>query len=126
LLVEDWVSWAGRVTVRRLREDVERRSPSRRRTPRLFAAVAAVRPRCVATGKSVRRLRARKRGVAGDDREIGAPPTGTEEGVARDERGVGALRGVNAGLLWCAGTAPDGLRWEMGIRPGVTPLLSFK
>ena len=33
------------------------------------------------------------------------------------------LRGVHAGLLRCVGRAPDGLRWEMGIRPGVTPLL---
>jgi hypothetical protein len=36
------------------------------------------------------------------------------------------LRGVHAGLLWCAGRAPDGLRWEMGIRPGVRPLLSYR
>ncbi len=27
------------------------------------------------------------------------------------------LRGVHAGLLRCVGRAPDGLRWEMGIRP---------
>ncbi len=36
------------------------------------------------------------------------------------------LRGVHAGLLRCVGRAPDGLRWEMGIRPGVTPLLSYR
>ncbi len=36
------------------------------------------------------------------------------------------LRGVHAGLLRCVGRAPDGLTWEMGIRPGVTPLLSYR
>jgi hypothetical protein len=35
------------------------------------------------------------------------------------------LRGVHAGLLRCVGRAPDGLRWEMGIRPGRTPLLAY-
>jgi hypothetical protein len=24
------------------------------------------------------------------------------------------------------GRAPDGLRWELGIRPGVTPLLAYR
>jgi hypothetical protein len=36
------------------------------------------------------------------------------------------LRGVHAGLLRCAGRAPDGLGWEMGIRPGVTALLAYR
>lgn len=36
------------------------------------------------------------------------------------------LRGVHAGLLRCVGRAPNGLRWEMGIRPGVTPLLAYR
>ncbi len=36
------------------------------------------------------------------------------------------LRGVHAGLLRCVGRAPDGLRWEMGIRPGRTPLLVYR
>jgi hypothetical protein len=36
------------------------------------------------------------------------------------------LRGVHRGLLRCVGRAPDGLRWEMGIRPGVTPLLAYR
>jgi hypothetical protein len=36
------------------------------------------------------------------------------------------LRGVHAGLLRCVGRAPDGLRWEMGIRPGVTPRLAYR
>jgi hypothetical protein len=36
------------------------------------------------------------------------------------------LRGVHAGLLRCVGRAPDGLRWELGIRPGVTPLLAYR
>ena len=36
------------------------------------------------------------------------------------------LRGVHAGLLRCVGRAPDGLRWEMGIRPGVTPRLVYR
>jgi hypothetical protein len=36
------------------------------------------------------------------------------------------LRGVHAGLLRCVGRAPDGLRWELGIRPGVTPRLAYR
>jgi hypothetical protein len=36
------------------------------------------------------------------------------------------LRGVHGGLLRCVGRAPDGLRWEMGIRPGVTPRLAYR
>jgi hypothetical protein len=36
------------------------------------------------------------------------------------------LRGIHAGLLHCAGRAPDGLRWELGIRPGVTPRLAYR
>jgi len=36
------------------------------------------------------------------------------------------LRGVHAGLLRCVGRAPDGLRWEMGIRPGVTPRMAYR
>jgi hypothetical protein len=36
------------------------------------------------------------------------------------------LRGVHAGLLRCVGRAPDGLRWELGIRPGLTPLLAYR
>ena len=35
------------------------------------------------------------------------------------------LRGVHAGRVRCTGRAPDGLRWEMGIRPGRPPLLSY-
>ena len=36
------------------------------------------------------------------------------------------LRGVHAGLLRCVGRAPDGLRWEMGIRPGGAPLMTYR
>jgi len=36
------------------------------------------------------------------------------------------LRGVHAGVLGCVGRAPDGLRWELGIRPGVTPLMAYR
>jgi len=36
------------------------------------------------------------------------------------------LRGVHGGLLRCVGRAPDGLRWELGIRPGVTPLMAYR
>jgi hypothetical protein len=36
------------------------------------------------------------------------------------------LRGVHAGLLRCVGKAPDGLRWEMGLRPGVSPRLAYR
>jgi hypothetical protein len=36
------------------------------------------------------------------------------------------LRGVHAGRLRCTGRAPDGLRWQLGIRPGAPPLLSYR
>jgi hypothetical protein len=36
------------------------------------------------------------------------------------------LRGVHGGLVRCTGQAPDGLRWEMGLRPGVTPRLAYR
>ena len=36
------------------------------------------------------------------------------------------LRGIHAGLLHCVGSAPDGLRWEMGIRPGQRPLMAYR
>jgi hypothetical protein len=36
------------------------------------------------------------------------------------------LRGVHAGLLRCGGRAPDGLRWEMGIRPDRPPRLAYR
>jgi hypothetical protein len=36
------------------------------------------------------------------------------------------LRGIHAGLLRCVGNAPDGLRWEMGIRPGQRPLMAYR
>jgi hypothetical protein len=36
------------------------------------------------------------------------------------------LRGVHAGLVRCQGPAPDGLRWEMGIRSGAAPRLAYR
>ena len=36
------------------------------------------------------------------------------------------LRGVHAGRLKCRGRAPDKLRWEMGIRAGVPPLVCYR
>jgi hypothetical protein len=35
------------------------------------------------------------------------------------------LRGVHAGVVRCAGTAPDALRFELGVRGLLPPLLSF-
>jgi hypothetical protein len=35
------------------------------------------------------------------------------------------LRGVHKGILRCTGTAPDGLRFELGVRPGGPPLMTF-
>jgi hypothetical protein len=35
------------------------------------------------------------------------------------------LRGVHAGLVRCAGTAPDALRFELGVRGLLPPLLTF-
>jgi hypothetical protein len=36
------------------------------------------------------------------------------------------LRGLHAGMLRCVGRAPDGLRWEIGIRPEWTPLIVYR
>jgi hypothetical protein len=35
------------------------------------------------------------------------------------------LRGVHAGLVRCAGTAPDALRFELAVRGLLPPLLTF-
>jgi hypothetical protein len=35
------------------------------------------------------------------------------------------LRGVHAGVVRCVGTAPDALRFELGIRPAQPPLLAY-
>jgi hypothetical protein len=35
------------------------------------------------------------------------------------------LRGVHAGRVRCAGTAPDALRFELGLRVGREPLLVY-
>ena len=36
------------------------------------------------------------------------------------------LRGVHAERLRCVGRAPDGLTWQMGIRPGAPPLVAYR
>ena len=36
------------------------------------------------------------------------------------------LRGVHAERLRCLGQAPDGLTWQMGIRPGIAPLVAYR
>jgi hypothetical protein len=36
------------------------------------------------------------------------------------------LRGVHATRLRCVGQAPDGLTWQMGIRPGAAPLVAYR
>jgi len=36
------------------------------------------------------------------------------------------LRGVHAARLRCVGRAPDGLTWQMGIRPGIAPLVAYR
>lgn len=35
------------------------------------------------------------------------------------------LRGIHAGTVGCAGDAPDGLRFSLGLRRGFAPLLAF-
>jgi hypothetical protein len=35
------------------------------------------------------------------------------------------LRGVHARVLRCTGAAPDGLRFELGLRPGSSPLAIY-
>jgi len=36
------------------------------------------------------------------------------------------LRGVHAGRVRVIGSAPDGLRFELGVRPGQQPLLRYR
>ena len=193
--VEDWVAWAGRVTVRRLREDVEQALVLSETDPEAFRRGGG-RPPQVCGDREIRaQHRGAEKGVAGDERDIGAAPRDWERHLEGDERGrlSGAmldhvlsawgldgktaaryevfardgwrcavpgctsmqnlhshhirfrsaegsdapenritlcafhhLRGVHAGRVRCTGRAPDGLRWEMGIRPGVAPLLSYR
>lgn len=35
------------------------------------------------------------------------------------------LRGVHAGRVRCQGRAPEGLQFELGLRPGAEPLMRF-
>jgi hypothetical protein len=35
------------------------------------------------------------------------------------------LRGIHAQRIKCEGRAPDGLTWQMGIRPGAAPLATY-
>jgi hypothetical protein len=35
------------------------------------------------------------------------------------------LRGVHAAWIRCGGRAPDGLTWQMGLRPGAAPLVAY-
>jgi hypothetical protein len=36
------------------------------------------------------------------------------------------LRGVHAARLRCVGRAPDRLTWQLGIRPGAAPLVTYR
>jgi hypothetical protein len=36
------------------------------------------------------------------------------------------LRGIHAERIRCRGRAPDGLTWEMGVRPGRPPLATYR
>jgi hypothetical protein len=36
------------------------------------------------------------------------------------------LRGVHAQRIRCSGRAPDGLTWQIGIRPGAAPLVAYR
>jgi hypothetical protein len=38
---------------------------------------------------------------------------------------VQPLRGLHAGVVRCAGAAPDALRFELGVRGLLPPLLTF-
>lgn len=53
--VDDWVEWAGRVTVRRLREDVEQALILAETDPAAFRRCGGCRPKRTTTGKSVPR-----------------------------------------------------------------------
>jgi hypothetical protein len=35
------------------------------------------------------------------------------------------LRGIHAQRVRCVGRAPDGLTWQIGIRPGAAPLATY-
>jgi hypothetical protein len=35
------------------------------------------------------------------------------------------LRGIHAQRIRCTGRAPDGLTWEMGLRPAAPPLVTY-
>jgi hypothetical protein len=176
---EQWVAWAERITVRRLRDDVEHALALRETDPQAFHRAGGLPPEA----RGGRGIGAPAMGGRGDvvvgevadrlalgSREIGAPamefPLGNRHPEplksAPDEicwvsfsgpadvvqllkavlstvrQGSDALenritlcafhhlRGVHAGLLRCVGRAPDGLRWELGIRPGVTPLAVYR
>jgi hypothetical protein len=234
--VEDWVAWAGRVTVRRLREDVERALALSETNPESFRRDGGLPPEAREDREIGAAHKGAKGHVVGGDREIGATGRVAEGHLApvgdaaesctarffgpkdvvqllkallctvrrRMEQDLGRLptegealeamldhvlatwgaldgkiaarhkvfardgwrcavpgctsmqnlhdhhirfrsaqgsddlenritlcafhhlRGVHAGLLRCVGRAPDGLRWEMGIRPGVTPRLAYR
>ncbi len=78
--VEDWVAWAGRVTVRRLGEDVERALALSETDPEAFRHGGGLPPE------------------SRDDREIGAEPTlpGSPAPKSRSDREIGAPRTVAA------------------------------
>jgi len=98
--VEDWVAWAGRVTVRRLGEDVERALALGETDPGEFRRSGGLPPEA----SDDREIGATTRGtgqdvvvgekadhLATDDREIGAAERGgNEDVVARGDREIGA------------------------------------
>jgi hypothetical protein len=185
----DWVAWAGRVTVRRLREDVEWAITLADADPEAFRLSGGLpsadreigaqqRDRAKDTGRSdpaVESCTARFIGPAEVvqlfravlctvrrriERETGRMPTqGQALGAMLDYVfecwGIGNgkthprdrvferdgwlfgpanrtslcafhhLRGVHAGRLRCTGRAPDGLTWQLGVRPGRAPLATY-
>jgi hypothetical protein len=228
--MEDWVAWAERVTVRRLREDVEWALALEETDPVAFRQSGGLPPE--ARGELDREIGAPRREPGVDaalqlEREIGAPPREAAEETCsvrffgpadvvklfravlctvrrRMERDMGSLptegealgamldhalsswgaldgkvparhrvfdrdgwrcalpgctsmqnlhdhhirfrsargsdaldnrvtlcafhhlRGVHAARLRCVGRAPDGLTWQMGIRPGAAPLVAYR
>jgi hypothetical protein len=135
--MKDWVVWAERVTVRRLREDVEWALALEETDPLAFRQSGGLPPESREIGAP-----RREPGVDAApqlEREIGAPPReATEEtcsvfgpaDVVKLFRAVLCafhhLRGVHAARLRCVGRAPDGLTWQMGIRPGAAPLVAYR
>jgi hypothetical protein len=132
---EEWIAWARQVTVRRLREDVEWALTLGDTDRAEFRRTGGL-PEDREIGAVPKYPR--EDTPPGAAREIGAAKTCTVRMIAPAEV-VRLLRAVlctvrrrmeaSEGRLptegQCEGRAPDGLTWQMGIRPGAAPLATY-